>query len=348
MRTVPATARRRHGDRRHPRVRPPYRPHRPFPMPHILAITGPIYLVIALGFLAGRLAVLSKADMRVLGTYVVRFALPALVFNALSKRPVAEILDTRFLLDYAAGSLVVMLAAFAWGRLRQGKGVALSALGGMGMSCSNSGFIGYPVAMQVVGPGTAAVALALCMVVENLLMIPLALVLADSGGSGSGRWHRIVGRSLLQLGRNPVILAIVAGFGVALLGLPVPAVLARAVDLLASSSTAVSLFVIGGALVGLRLGGMRRDVSAIAAGKLLLHPLAVGVMVWLLPPEAPSLRVAAVLFAAMPMLSIYPILAQKYGFEGYCAAALLLATVLSFATVSLGLWLLGPQFGWLP
>ena len=79
-----------------------------------LAITGPIYLVIALGFLAGRLGVFAKADMRVLGTFVVKFALPALVFTALSQRPVKDILDGRYVLDYAVGSLVVMLVSFAW------------------------------------------------------------------------------------------------------------------------------------------------------------------------------------------------------------------------------------------
>jgi predicted permease len=69
-------------------------------------------------------------------------------------------------------------------------------------------------------------------------------------------------------------------------------------------------------------------------------------MVWLLPPADPALRAAAVVFAGTPMLSIYPILAQKYGFESMCAAALLLATVLSFVTISAILWLLGPILGW--
>ena len=40
-------------------------------MRETLAITGPIYLVIALGFLAGRLGIFSRPDMRVLGAYVV-------------------------------------------------------------------------------------------------------------------------------------------------------------------------------------------------------------------------------------------------------------------------------------
>ena len=102
-------------------------------------------------------SVFTKLDMRVLGTYVVRFALPALVFTALSQRPVSEILNGRYILDYAVGSLVVMLVAFAWGWWRQGKSFTLSALCGLGMSSSNSGFIGYPIAVQVVGPATAAV-----------------------------------------------------------------------------------------------------------------------------------------------------------------------------------------------
>lgn len=310
-------------------------------MLQILEITGPIYVVIALGYLAGRFGGFSKEDMRVLGMYVVRFALPALVFLALSQRPVKDIVEFRYVLAYAAGSLLVMFIAFAWGHWRQGKSFALSALCGMGMSSSNNGFIGFPVAVQVVGPVPAAAAFAMCTAIEQLLMIPLTLMLAESGHGNKRKWHRVVALSIGQTARNPVILSMSAGFGVALLGIPVSGVLARSIDILSTSSTAVSLFVIGGALVGLSTRGMRRDVSAIALGKLLLHPLAVVSFLCLLPPIDPALRAAAVVFSSVPMLSVYPILAQKYGLEGFCAAALLLATVLSFITMTLVLWLLG-------
>jgi hypothetical protein len=56
-------------------------------------------------------------------------------------------------------------------------------------------------------------------------------------------------------------------------------------------------------------------------------------------------------FAAVPALSIYTILAQKYGFEGFSAAALPVATVLSFVSANLVLWglgsALGSALGWL-
>eukprot|EP01032_Pedospumella_encystans_P006944 gene6944-8324_t len=78
-----------------------------------------------------------------------------------------------------------------------------------------------------------------------------------------------------------------------------------------------------------------------------MHPLAVALAVACLPligmaPLEPELRNAAVLMAAMPMMSIYPILALPYGFGDRAAAALVLATVGSFATLNALLWLMEP------
>jgi len=70
-----------------------------------------------------------------------------------------------------------------------------------------------------------------------------------------------VGESLLQLTRNPTIAAVVAGFGAAWLQIPISPTLARAINTLAVSSTAVALSVIGGALSTCRCAD-RRDLVA--------------------------------------------------------------------------------------
>ena len=49
---------------------------------------------------------------------------------------------------------------------------------------------------------------------------------------------------------------------------------------------------------------------------------------------------AAITFAAMPMLGIFPIMAQRHGHEDTAAAALLITTIVSFFTLSGLLWLL--------
>jgi malonate transporter and related proteins len=309
----------------------------------ILSITVPIFLLIALGYLAGRLEWFSKAEMRVLGRFVIQLALPMLVFEALAQRRFVEVMNGSYLAAYALGSLALMGAAWFTARRLQRRMAAFSALFGMGMSFSNSGFVGYPIAVQLLGP-TAGVALALCMLVENILLLPLTLALAE-GTSASRAWHSAMRHLLARLIRNPLIIAIVAGLAVSLTGLPLPAPLAKAVGLLASASSAVALIVIGASLVGLELRGRLGDVGWVAFGKLILHPLIVLALLWALPIDGP-LRTAALVFAAMPMLSIYPILAQPHGEEAFCAAALLLTTLLSFLTISLWLWIATAALGW--
>jgi predicted permease len=308
-------------------------------MLNILTITGPIYLIIAAGYLSVRFGLFTKPDVRVLGRFVIDFCLPALLFQALSQRSLAEVLHGGFVLAYALGSLAVLLGAIAWSRLARRQPMSLAALHGLGMSASNSGFVGYPIAMQLLG-APAAVALALCMMVENLLILPLALALADTGEPGRSNVYRALGHAARGLVKNPMIVAILCGFVFAMFGWHLPAPLAKTVQLVATASSPVALFVIGGSLVGLKLGGVWGDVSLVALGKLLLHPLAVLAMLSLLPSIDPVLRTAAIVFACMPMLSIYPVLAQKYQHEGFCAAALLVTTVLSFFTISAVLWLM--------
>lgn len=304
----------------------------------ILAVTGPIFLLIALGFVAVRLEAVAKSGIQALGAFVINLALPALLFRTLAARPFTEVLDMGFLLAYALASLGILAAGIAYGAVLRGRDLPTGTLIGVGMAFSNSGFIGYPILLQLLGP-TAGVALALAMTVENLVLLPLFLALAESGQAGGRTPARILGETLLRLLKSPLILAILAGAACGALGLVLSAPLARAVDLLANASSAVALFVIGGTLVGLRLKGMVTDVAAIAFGKLLLHPLAMLAALLLLPPFDPKLQLAALTLAAVPMLSIYPILGHRYGQGPLCAAALLATTAASFVTISGILWL---------
>jgi hypothetical protein len=144
---------------------------------------------------------------------------------------------------------------------------------------------------------------------------------------------------------NPIVIGLAAGLVVSLSGLHLPEPVTRSVDLFASSSAAVSLFVIGGTLVGLPVSGLAGRIVPIVIGKLLVHPLIIVAAIIVVPylgfaPIESPLREALLLSAAMPIFGIYPILAQKYGEEGVAAVGLLATTLFSFFTVSLLLWML--------
>lgn len=312
----------------------------------ILAITAPIYVLILLGYGFTRLGLFSKADMRVFGRYVINLALPALLFKALSQRSLGEILNLTYLAGYFIGSLTMIALGYFWSRRVTRLNPTASAVSAMGVACSNSGYVGYPILLLTLAP-VAGVSLALNMVVENLLIIPLLLFLADRGRESGNQWRSLT-RSIARLARNPLILGMLAGLTVPLLGLSLPAPAVRTIDMLAAACSGLALFVVGGTLVGVPLQGVGVRLVPIVIGKLVLHPLMVFLAISALPlfgfaPIDPMLRMAAVLLAAMPMMGIYPTLAQAYGHEDLSAVALLVTTIASFFTLSALLWLFGPS-----
>ena len=302
-------------------------------MSDILTVTGPIYLAIAAGFAATRSGAFAKADAQVLGRYVLHYALPAMLFSALASRNFAEVINPTYLLAYALGSLVAFGVSWSIARWAAPEDATLRALMGMGGSCSNSGYIGFPILLQLLGPA-AGVGLALTLLMENFLMIPLSLALAEAGQAQHVRWQRNVWESFKRLARAPMMWAIVLGFAFSMLGWQLPEVVGKTVGLFSAACAGTALFVNGCSLVGLRVQGLVQQVSGIVLAKLLVHPLAVGFFLWQLGPVEVGLQISGVILAAMPMLGIYPLFAQRFAREGVCAAALLVTTLVSFFTIS--------------
>jgi predicted permease len=289
----------------------------------------------------------ARTDMQVFGKFVLNLALPALIFNALAQRRIGEILHPAYLLSYLFGSLMMLTLAYVTGRRLGGLSRTRSTFLAMGVSCSNSSFIGFPILLLMVAP-VAGVALGLNVMVENLVMLPLLLAMAESArGGGGGAWHQVVRQSAQRLMRNPLVLAVTAGLVISLAEVKLPQPVVRTVNLFAQASGSVSLFAIGGMLFGLPLTSGWQRVIPLVLAKLIGHPLAVLLVASLLPligvaAMEPQLRAAALLMAAMPMLSIYPILAQAYGEADRSAAALLICMVTSFFTLSAWMWLVHP------
>ncbi|MFZ2100845.1 MAG: AEC family transporter [Oricola sp.] len=313
-------------------------------MLEVFSVTGPIYITIAIGYIATRSGLFAASDMRILGRYVLFLALPALLFRALSQKPVTEIANPAYVAAYLGGTVTMVVVGYLVVRRILGRERAFAAVSAMGMSCPNSGFVGYPI-MLLTFPSFAGTILALNMFVENIFIIPLLLVMAERAKGSEGHPLQVLGSALLRLATSPIVIGLAAGLLVSLSGIALPSVVTRSIDLFASSSAALSLFFIGGTLVGLPMSGMAGKIVPIVIGKLFAHPAIMVAAVLAIPylgfpPIESPLREAVVLSAAMPIFGIYPILTQKYGEEGVSAVALLATTLFSFFTVSFLLWML--------
>lgn len=292
----------------------------------------PIFLLIGLGFICVRTGILAPRHSEGLAAFVLTFALPAVIVLGFGRPETGGQFHWGFFLAYAAGSLVAFGAVFAIVRLALRRSLARGAIAGLGASASNSGFIAYPVAALLLG-APAMTALPFVMLVENLLVIPLALMLAGLGTSEAGSSARLLRETAGRLLRMPIFLAILAGSALALSGLTLPGPLASTLELLAAAAAPCALIVVGAMVAGLKFGDLSPEIFWIAAGKLLLHPLAVVAFLFLVPGISDGLMAAGILFSCVSMITIYPLLGARFGEGRMSAAALVVATAAGLVTL---------------
>lgn len=308
-------------------------------METVIAITLPIFLVVGLGFGVTKAGLFSAPDMRIFGRFVIMIALPALLFNALAKRDVAEVFDAGFMGLYAVASLLVMGVGYLWFHRIQGLPMDRAGICIMGTACSNSGYMAFPI-LLLAYPDLAPKVLAMSLMVENLLMIPVALTLIALGRGGGAGMAALIWDIARNLIRRPLILAMIAGLAWSILKLPIPEALDRGLTMISTAAVALALFVIGGSLAGIALRGNLALAGQIMVGKLMLHPV-MGVLVLAVaaalggPMLGADLRACFVIACAVPMLGVYPIFAQEVGMEGLASLAMLGATMMSFFSLSL-------------
>jgi malonate transporter and related proteins len=300
----------------------------------LVSITLPIFLLIALGFGAARLSVVDAGFIRGLGFFVLNFAMPALILHAFLAQDLRQVFNGNFVLVYGAASLLVFALLWSLFRLALRRGHSHAAIATLGGVASNSGFVGFPVASLALG-APALSALPMALLVENVLVIPLALGLAEAGRQEGKRPLALARETVFRLARMPLVIAIFLGLALALLQIRLPAFLSTTVEMLADASIACALFTVGGTLAALQTASVAGDVALIVLAKLVLHPLAVAGGFWLMGGVPAPLVAAGLILAAAPMLTVYPIFGQRFGLGPLCSVALLAATAASFVTLTI-------------
>jgi len=298
----------------------------------------PIYLMIAIGYIAVRTGYLDGAHIPGLSQSALKVALIALIFSAIAFPRGDGGLNAAFFGAYLAGSFATLLIGYAAVRLLLRQSAPDGWILAMGMSNSNSGYLGFPIASLFFGPD-AALVFAMTMTIENVATLPFALVAAGVSGQ-RGRIGALLRGALLRIASNPLIIAVALALAVRLSGLHLGAPVERTVGLLAAAASPVALFVIGGTVARMNVSGHWRRTAAITLGKLVLHPLLVALALFTVPGVPAALIPVGILFAAVPMVTIYPLLAAPFGLAAVTSTALLVSTALSLVTVSAVLALL--------
>ena len=315
----------------------------------ILAVTFPFFALVLCGYLAARRQLLPLAAIPGLNSFVLYFALPALLFQLAARTPLQQLLDGVLLACYLLAAAVLVTLSVALAR-RQGRSWNDAAMGALVAVFPNSGFMGVPLLVALLGEaasGPIILLVAADMVITSSVCIALSR-LDGAEGSGLQAMRQALGKALRGVLGNPMAWAILLGAGFTAQQWVLPAVLDKTVSLLANAATPVALFTIGAVLARANMvpqsarhaDGGWRDPAGIAAIKLVLHPLLVLGACMLVRRAGLSLSDLAlqvlVMAAALPSASNVSLLAERLGADNTrVARVILLSTLASFVSFAL-------------
>lgn len=303
----------------------------------VLGAVFPVFGLVACGYLAGRLRLVNQASSEALNQFVYYFALPAMLFVAVYRGSLEEILSGWFMLGVVAATLGTAAAGFLLSHHFQRGSKAESTLRALNASFANTGYLGIPLVTVAYGE-RAALPAALATVATNIFSFALAIVLLERF-THPGRPS--VARALANVARSPLIWPIAFAVLLVSLEVRVPLTVERFATLLAAAAGPCALFAIGLFVSQLSIRAGARASWPSAALKLALHPLLMaGLAFWLLPID-PFWAKIAVVCASLPLGATAFVLSQRYRvLEEETSTGAVLSTTVSLLTVSVVMTLL--------
>ncbi|MBK3869180.1 AEC family transporter [Pseudomonas stutzeri] len=308
-------------------------------MSSVINVVLPVFALILLGFLCRRTGRMGPTGASELNRFVVWLGLPALLFSVVATSTWEQLWQPGFIAAFSIGCLGVF--AFTLGyRMLQKQPLVDASLDALGASYANTGYVGIPLCMLVLGDEALQPAMVASIVVVCVLFA-IALACVETGLHAGQGLLRTLGKVSRALSRNPLVIAPVLGALWAASGLQLPVPLETLLKLLGAAAAPCALVSLGLFLAQPQPGGQVRGAWPLVGLKLVVQPL----ITWYLAFEVfqlPTLwAYSALLLSALPTGTGPYMLAEFYGREGSrVSRVVLLSTLGSLISLSLILVLL--------
>ncbi len=311
----------------------------------VLRVTFPFFALVLCGYWAARRQMLPFEAIPGLNGFVLFFALPCMLFQFGAKTPIAQLLDASAFFMYLFCALVMVAFVVAI-TLNKRFGWNDAAFGALVGAFPNTGFMGVPLLVALLGTAAAGPAI-VTIVIDMVITTSLCIALSRLDGAGEQGVGQAAKNALLGVVKNPLPWAILLGTLFSAFQIELPGPVEKTVALLGDAASPVALFTIGAVLARSQKiahheqhGPLTwKDYVPVAMIKLFLHPILV-LMVGLaaismgMPIDTFALKVM-VLVAALPSASNVAMLAERFGADnGRIARIILVSTAAAFLTFS--------------
>ncbi|MEL6684796.1 MAG: AEC family transporter [Pseudomonadota bacterium] len=305
-------------------------------MAALIDVILPVFLVIGFGYVAVWKGYFSDAGVDGLMKFTQGFAIPCLLFRAISTLDLEQNFDLALLGSYYTASFACFVVGLLGARYIFGRDLEDSVAIGFCCLFANSLLLGLPITERAYGVSALEANYAIIAIHSPfcyLIGITAMEVVRNRGGSIA----TLPGKVLNGMFHNALIVGISLGFVVNLGGIPLPAVFTDAVDLMVRAALPAALFGLGGVLYRYRPEGDMRTIMFVVAVSLILQPALVWGLARAVDLSDTALRSAILTSAMAPGINAY-VFANMYGrARRVAASSVLMATGLSI--LSVWLWL---------
>jgi hypothetical protein len=299
----------------------------------VMNVLLPLAIIVAAGFYTTKIRFFSTGFHADIGKLVLYFSLPAVILINLSQLDIKNAIEPNFILVYAISGITAMGFALVFSKQVLNSDWKDACINALGSGMPNSAFVAFPIVLSLFD-GQYIEAFLMCILVENLLFVPMCFLLLEISHSVKKSTFEQTKVIVKRISSNPIIISIALALSINLSGVALPSFIMKSADGFSNTAVALALFAIGGALGQSFKFEEKRRTALVVVNKLIIFPMVTMGLLTIFPVDE-ALKPVLIIFAAAPMLTIYPILGSIYHQQKFCVNTLVTTTLASGITLSI-------------
>ena len=296
-----------------------------------LNVTLPIFIIIVVGGFLQRIGLLNEGFTSVADKFVFKVALPVQLFRDIAGMDIRSDFSGKFVLFCMAATTCMFAATWLLGQLFL-KDKSMVGAFAQAAARGSAAILGIAFVENIYGSS----GMTPMMIVAAVPLFNIYSVIILTVTSAQGKFDGALVKKLLKgVITNPIILGIAAGMVWSLAGLPMPVILSKSVNYIATTATPLALLVLGATFKGKEALKKIGPTLAAAFLKLVAIPAAIFPFAIHMGFRGSELVAIMIMLASPTTVTCYIMAKNMGGDDTLSASVVMTATLLSSVTLTL-------------
>ena len=305
-------------------------------MQALVDVILPVFIVIGFGYVAVWRGLFSITHIEGLTKFTQNFAIPCLLFKAISELDLQQSFDWRLLTSFYAGAFICFMVGMLGARFGFKRDWENSVAIGFCCLFSNSVLLGLAITERAYGPAALVSNFAI-IAMHSPFCYAVGITAMEIARNPGPLGMPVVKPILRSMFSNALVIGLALGLIVNLTDTTLPNAFQDALNMMARVALPTALFAMGGVLYQYRPEGDVGPIIMVTLTSLIVHPSLVWTIAHWLDLSTAGLRSAILTSAMAPGINSY-VFANMYGRARRVAASSVLVST-GFAIITAWVWL---------